>query len=211
MRLFALLAINLLRLTVATPFSSSPDALTSHDTLSAITWTSPITWTLPIVEGGANYTFTGTIEEVVDQVNHERAKLGIEPIDDSFDETETPDYSAAHKRTYIDSDCKQGLGGPASDQRIRSGINYLKKLKTTCRNGPGPLNCGRISCSWNSAIYWCNDKATDSQVYDCSMFAEYAQHVRDKCGYKQGKNHHLVWGQARDTDDFRVVVGSDSC
>lgn len=37
------------------------------------------------------------------------------------------------------------------------GINYLRSITGKPKNGPGPNNCGRVSCSWNSAIYWCND------------------------------------------------------
>ncbi|KAI0157474.1 hypothetical protein GGR57DRAFT_511048 [Xylariaceae sp. FL1272] len=206
MNFFALLVVAFLRVTLAASSLSRRDGfLSPQDTLSTITWT------LPIVEGGENYEFSGTVEEVVAQVNSKRAELGIEPLHDSYNDTEIPDDSAVHKRSYIGTECKKGRGGPADDQRILQGISYLSKLKTTCKNGAGPGNCGRISCSWNSAIYWCNDKTTDSEVYDCSMFASYAQHVYDSCEYKLGKNNRLVWGQTLDTDAFRVLVGGDSC
>lgn len=40
---------------------------------------------------------------------------------------------------------------------IGGGISYLKGLSGGATNGPGPGNCGRVSCSYNSAIWWCND------------------------------------------------------
>lgn len=39
----------------------------------------------------------------------------------------------------------------------RDGIAYLKSVTGTPVNGPGPGTCNRVSCSYNSAIYWCND------------------------------------------------------
>lgn len=45
----------------------------------------------------------------------------------------------------------------ASAQRIRDGITYLKGVPGKPSNGPGPGTCGRVSCSYDSAIYWCND------------------------------------------------------
>lgn len=40
---------------------------------------------------------------------------------------------------------------------IRDGYRYLWGLKGKPTNGPGPGNCGRVSCSYDSAIWWCND------------------------------------------------------
>ncbi|CAP67483.1 uncharacterized protein PODANS_6_11385 [Podospora anserina S mat+] len=30
------------------------------------------------------------------------------------------------------------------------------------KNGPGPNNCGRVSCGYNAAIYWCNDVSSQA-------------------------------------------------
>lgn len=40
---------------------------------------------------------------------------------------------------------------------IEDGIDYLRHVPFQPTNGPGPGNCGRVSCSWNAAIWWCND------------------------------------------------------
>jgi hypothetical protein len=45
----------------------------------------------------------------------------------------------------------------ANIRRIKDGINYLNNITGQPRNGPGPNNCGRVSCSYNSSIWWCND------------------------------------------------------
>jgi hypothetical protein len=40
---------------------------------------------------------------------------------------------------------------PANSDHIKEGINHLWWVSG--KNGPGPGNCGRVSCSHNSAIY----------------------------------------------------------
>ncbi|PWY90681.1 hypothetical protein BO70DRAFT_358131 [Aspergillus heteromorphus CBS 117.55] len=40
---------------------------------------------------------------------------------------------------------------------IRDGISYLKGLEGTCGVSAGPAACARISCSYDSGIYLCND------------------------------------------------------
>ncbi|KAN0104234.1 hypothetical protein V8E51_009979 [Hyaloscypha variabilis] len=47
---------------------------------------------------------------------------------------------------------------------IEDGVDYLIGLNSELTNGPGPGNCGRISCSYNSAIYYCNDNPYDYSV-----------------------------------------------
>lgn len=39
----------------------------------------------------------------------------------------------------------------------RSAIDYLSKVPGSPRNDAGPGNCGRISCEWNTGVWWCND------------------------------------------------------
>lgn len=45
----------------------------------------------------------------------------------------------------------------ANTKRIKDGIKYLNSIAGQPKNGPGPNNCGRVSCSYNSSIWWCND------------------------------------------------------
>ncbi|KAI0157469.1 hypothetical protein GGR57DRAFT_501085 [Xylariaceae sp. FL1272] len=214
MRIFAaLLTVASLRCTQGA--SLPPEALSVRNGLPPNHTLSTISWTLPIVEGGEEYTFNGTIEEVFAQVNDERAKQGLGPLDDPLSNSthieEMGVGNLIQDRSLTRTECKVGLLGAAASEKIQSGIKYLGKLKTKCRNGAGPGNCGRISCSWNSAIYWCNDKSVDSENYDCSSFAPYAQAIFDECSYRVGLDLDLVWGQAWDTDNFRVIIGLDHC
>lgn len=53
--------------------------------------------------------------------------------------------------------CNNIAGGTASNRRIQEGIAYLGTVSGTPVEGPGPGACGRVSCSYGGAIYWCND------------------------------------------------------
>jgi hypothetical protein len=40
---------------------------------------------------------------------------------------------------------------------VDTGISYLSGIRGQPSNMPGPGNCGRVSCGYEAAIYWCND------------------------------------------------------
>jgi hypothetical protein len=44
----------------------------------------------------------------------------------------------------------------------------LYGVKGTPQNGPGPGNCGRVGCSYGTAIIWCNDVSTLSVLPEWS-------------------------------------------
>jgi hypothetical protein len=45
----------------------------------------------------------------------------------------------------------------ADSGRISGGVNYLQGIQANCNIGAGPGACSRVSCSYDSAIYYCND------------------------------------------------------
>jgi hypothetical protein len=47
-------------------------------------------------------------------------------------------------------------------KRIYDGIMYLDGHEGVPTMPAGPGNCARVSCSYDSAIYWCNDVCTAS-------------------------------------------------
>jgi hypothetical protein len=105
--------------------------------------------------------------------------------------------------------------GGASTARvgpIMDGISYLQKLHddVLCSNGAGPRNCGRISCSWNSAISWCNEKTVPSDAFQCNIFAWYAQEILDDCAiYDQ--NPRVNGADWDSSFNFTVVVDGAWC
>lgn len=69
-------------------------------------------------------------------------------------------YLAPPRAAYVATDrfCNSISGGSkAAYSRVQQGISYLGAIPGTPTNGPGPGSCGKVSCSYNAAIYWCND------------------------------------------------------
>jgi len=94
----------------------------------------------------------------------------------------------------------------ASVWRIQQGVSYL--------NGQGRCSvnaktCARVSCSWDSAIYLCNDN--DYYIEPaCPYIASYAADIINTCQYYYAKRW-VVTGQEFDSDGYNVVVRGDSC
>ncbi|KAI1395053.1 hypothetical protein F4819DRAFT_506214 [Hypoxylon fuscum] len=92
--------------------------------------------------------------------------------------------------------------------RIEEGIDYLKGKTGRCYIGPGPRFCSRLSCSYHSAIYWCNDQ--DQAVWiDCDRWTSYAQMIVDQCSVEDSSQ--TVRGQVFDTDNWNIMVGYGDC
>ncbi|KAF6810114.1 hypothetical protein CSOJ01_06526 [Colletotrichum sojae] len=45
----------------------------------------------------------------------------------------------------------------AYQNRVLEGAQYLRRTKGQPELSAGPQECGRVSCAYNAAIWWCND------------------------------------------------------
>ncbi|KAI5927879.1 hypothetical protein F4810DRAFT_161286 [Camillea tinctor] len=70
--------------------------------------------------------------------------------------------------------------GYAEIDRIYEGITYLRNLAAPARINPGPRRCDRVSCSWGSAIWLCNDR-TDVLVVSWQEVAGFAAYILENC------------------------------
>lgn len=105
-------------------------------------------WEVEIAPGWTEV-LNGTVQEVYSQI------LQIEP---NFKLASTPRTHPAERESKIERraiNC--GTWPLANKGRIQEGISYLNGLVGSPTNGPGPGACGRVSCSYNAAIWWCND------------------------------------------------------
>ncbi|KAK0659698.1 hypothetical protein QBC41DRAFT_237235, partial [Cercophora samala] len=86
---------------------------------------------------------------------------------------------------------------------IQTGANYLHSL-----SGKATINtkgCDRVSCSWNSAIFYCNDDDVKKEQ-DWAKLGDGAQLLIDKCG-DQGVVKGRVWYKA----NWHLEVQGDPC
>ncbi|KUJ09226.1 uncharacterized protein LY89DRAFT_598214 [Mollisia scopiformis] len=98
--------------------------------------------------------------------------------------------------------------GNADAGLIQDGINYLSGLQGGCC--VGPTSCVRISCSWNSAIFLCNDNGY-TICPNCGYLATYASDMINDCSSWNGGDSIIVGGQLFDSDHYNIIVRWDSC
>ncbi|KAM3516390.1 hypothetical protein NHJ13051_009957 [Beauveria bassiana] len=154
-----------------------------------------IKWSVEVFPGKFQL-FNGTAEEV-----HAQA-LSVNP---NF---KPPSASTARglkeKRGHVDCGGLQ----PANKQAIRNGAAYLRNLPPgRPTNGPGPNNCGRVSCSYNSGIWWCNDSTSQKSLNGWDWIGNSAHRITEVCdpGSSQtsGRNH--------EDGDWSTIVQGDRC
>ncbi|KAI3324814.1 hypothetical protein HD806DRAFT_543408 [Xylariaceae sp. AK1471] len=156
-----------------------------------------------------DHVFTGTIEDVIHQMRQ------IKGAHFTPDFMLGPSSHVENRSTNLGGANLESIqcgGNGANPGRIKQGINYLHNLHddVLCSNGAGPRNCGRISCSWNSGISWCNEKTVPSDTFKCNMFAGYAQEILDNCAIYD--ENPRVSGANWDEDlAITVLVAKASC
>ncbi|KAK1773126.1 hypothetical protein QBC45DRAFT_340583 [Copromyces sp. CBS 386.78] len=86
-----------------------------------------------------------------------------------------------------------GTGKPASVRAIKEGVKYLRR-RTGTPYIPA-YACGQVSCSYNSAIFLCNEETEYGLVLnEYGDIAAGAQAVLDRCNSWKGGSH--VMGKA---------------
>ncbi|KAF5559234.1 hypothetical protein FMEXI_107 [Fusarium mexicanum] len=133
----------------------------------------PMTWVGPIEEGGKNYTFKGTAEEVLAQ---------IEKLNPNFAEFADSKMKDDSTKTRVACDGGGPNGGQSMRTKVsdaRQGIDHLKRLGDFGCGAPA-RSCARMTCNWQSAIWFCNDN--DYEVSDrCDWQGYLAELVIEKC------------------------------
>ncbi|KAK8068400.1 hypothetical protein PG996_007512 [Apiospora saccharicola] len=126
-----------------------------------------------------------------------------------------PNGSLANNGTFIhdaNGVCPAVYDAPALPQYIRDGIVYVQQ-KSNCTAGvtAGSIFCQRVSCSYNSAIYVCNESDQAPVSPACNAVADHAQFILDNCDTTT-MGQHIVQGQVGDiAGGYYVSVGYGDC
>ncbi|KAM7215865.1 hypothetical protein V8F06_008721, partial [Rhypophila decipiens] len=133
---------------------------------------SEITWEVDVFNNGMLYNLTGTVEQVHEHVS----KIN-------------PNFVFPAKPADAPEDWSVRCGGgtfkwpPARPGRIDEGIDYLSKVPGQPRAGPGLGACARVSCSYESAIWWCNNNLDDIALPGFGTIADCAKMINNDCKY----------------------------
>ncbi|KAL3456003.1 hypothetical protein BJX64DRAFT_271465 [Aspergillus heterothallicus] len=159
----------------------------------------------------------GTIQQVRDEalkVNSNWEAEYIEPARVKREAQSSPPASSEilAKRTDFQTDGRVDCGGQweqTSRDDIMRGIFYLRDVPGRPTNGPGPGACGRVSCSYGAAIWWCNDENEAKTLESYGSIADGAMAIVDKCSYYQPGTYIKVSGQAFHNTNWNVIVRAD--
>ncbi|KAL2826231.1 hypothetical protein BDW59DRAFT_171895 [Aspergillus cavernicola] len=167
-------------------------------------------WDVEITPGGERVTLNGTVEEVREELLRLNPRWNDDFLEGLPDESE---HSTLVKRTdFYGAKYVCGRWSGARHNPIVDGIKYLRGISGRPGAGPGPGNCGRVSCSYDSAIWWCNDSPKSKQLRSYGSIADGAQYVVQHCTITpSGSSFSSVTGQAFHKTDWNVIVRGANC
>ncbi|KAL1850724.1 hypothetical protein Daus18300_012802 [Diaporthe australafricana] len=173
-----------------------------------------ITWTVN-VNSDHDDLVTGTIEDVVNHlaiVDPEGFAVLNKSITDDIDVAPSGSSSVAFDKYNATGYLCEVYPGQANGTRVKYGIDYLRKVKGSPTKGPGPSACGRVSCSYEAAIWWCNNGPEDLTLDTYGRIADGAQDLVDSCSFYIKDS---VYGDFNGIQFFEgnwtVIVRKNSC
>ncbi|KAK4198294.1 hypothetical protein QBC40DRAFT_256168 [Triangularia verruculosa] len=119
---------------------------------------------------------------------------------------------------------RRKCGGPLEyieKSYIQEGIRYLRDLPFEVPRLP-PGSCGRVSCSWDAAIKWCNQNQNLQSLKSMKTIADGAQYLVKNCNKYPLVSPRLdtaseqpardrVSGEVWHERGWSVIVGKEEC
>jgi len=161
-----------------------------------------LSWDVEITPGGPRQIFNGTVQQVVAQLS----KVNPNWEEDFKVSIASKKASTFAPRGLVKRDhfnCGNPWA-PADYGRVIQGVDYLNGVPGQPGNGPGPGNCGRVSCSYKAAIWWCNDNSYSYTLSGFSAIAAGARIVADNCHSGSSTS-----GQWFSDNNWNVIVRYD--
>ncbi|KAG6310896.1 hypothetical protein E4U44_004940 [Claviceps purpurea] len=101
----------------------------------------------------------------------------------------------------------------ASTRGILGGIDHLRSISIdrTPSYVPSPGTCGKLSCSDEGAIFWCNDSETVKTLDGWFDIAVAAEAILSQCAISGDTLMPMVSGKTVLFGDYSFIVGKSSC
>ncbi|KAL4786856.1 hypothetical protein BJX76DRAFT_364703 [Aspergillus varians] len=157
-----------------------------------------MSWEVEPYPGGPPVILNGTVQKVYARL------IEINPSYDDDWKASRPEPELHARSPTQDVSCKAPWD--AGLDAIKSGIRYLRKVQGRPRLDGG--TCSRVSCSYNSAITWCNDSKGQKILPSFNNIADGAQVIVNKC---TRRTPNAVQGTLGHTDEWRVIVNRAIC
>ncbi|KAL2126305.1 hypothetical protein VTI74DRAFT_1211 [Chaetomium olivicolor] len=94
----------------------------------------------------------------------------------------------------------------AKQWALEDGVRYLRGVPGTVTHLPGPGKCARVSCSYQSAIWWCNDNTHSITLPSFNWIADSAQHTINVCFDGTGE----LAGQNFEDGNWNTILRHDN-
>ncbi|KAJ5788715.1 hypothetical protein N7457_003705 [Penicillium paradoxum] len=156
-------------------------------------------WRIPQEDGEAALEIKGTIEDVVSQLSMQNPNAAAEIRERG--KRELAKRSHLIKRDHITHSHCNFPGVLLS--AVGRGMDYINGLPGRPTNGPGPGNCGRVSCSNSAGIWWCNDSPHTKTLDSWSEIGDGVLYLYQGCAGDGG--------QVFFDGDWNVIVRRADC
>ncbi|ODA79175.1 hypothetical protein RJ55_04767 [Drechmeria coniospora] len=195
------LVLALAALTLAAPGHGAPNMAGGFTgRLPEGTEETPVVWDVQAFPDGPTLTLNGTVQSVHDQLR------AINPnYEGDFD-----DHPLEKRTDWTGAGilCDRNLFGGTRPKGYAEAIRYLRRLRGRPRMGPGPRKCGRVSCSYLTAIWLCNDTAEEKRLESWNSVVSGIEAIWNKCNpsqccYRGGQIFHWT--------HWNIMMTSDSC
>ncbi|KAL5338579.1 hypothetical protein BJX70DRAFT_194890 [Aspergillus crustosus] len=94
------------------------------------------------------------------------------------------------------------------DNPLGKGADHLRKIRGRPHLRAGPSVCAKVSCSWDTAIWWCNDNRHPFTLPSYRNIGDGATVIRNKCMDKADRH---ISGEINHIDKWSVKVLGDDC
>ncbi|KAE8133639.1 hypothetical protein BDV38DRAFT_286680 [Aspergillus pseudotamarii] len=163
-------------------------------------------WSVQLTESGEPINVKGTVEDVVAELSKQNPSA-----EEQIRARGKAKQSLMKRADPTGYYCGEPFT-PVPSASISQGIEYLQGVPGKPVNGPGPGNCGRVSCSYNAAIWWCNDNTESKTLDSFAEIANGAEKLLHWCyHWEEGTLGSYVGGQAFYADNWNVIVRKNDC
>ncbi|POR32128.1 Uncharacterized protein TPAR_07670 [Tolypocladium paradoxum] len=165
-------------------------------------------WEVQATPGGPTVVLNGTVQDVHAQLVKLNPDWEAQFADDGSRENNA---ATLEKRTdFMGSGYVCGGRWKECDlDRLIEGIRYLRNVTATQPYADGGTGiCSRVSCSYNAAIWWCNDDPSPKQLVSFGSIADGVQYLIFMC---QALGKPTFSGQVFHSTHWNVVATAAEC
>ncbi|KAF6792685.1 hypothetical protein CSOJ01_14091 [Colletotrichum sojae] len=203
-------SVGLASLAQASPLSdpASAPVLTEAELFAGSGYTvSDLEWDVKAFPDGPTITLNGTVEQVYSgllELNSNcDADFGVADFEAPVLERRFTDFTGS---SYF---CK-GRWPQTRTGDVSNGMKYLYKVQGRPRNGAGPGNCGRVSCSGGNpqgaGIWWCNDDNKPKELMSFGSIADGCLYLMNRCVEYDTTSY--ISGQVFHKTNWNVIIAN---